>query len=418
MRIAYLSTNYPIPSHTFIQGEIAEIERLGIQVLPIALNRVGEDDVLSDLDRREAARTYYLKATAPAEILAGVLRVAARHPLAFSRVLGRALSDAPAGLRARTIRLAQFVEGLLVWRHCEEHGASAVHAHFGQAPASVASFAVAFGNAVGRKRWTWSVTIHGWHEFAAEVESGLRAKFASADLVVCVSDFTRAQVLRLTPVEDWAKVALVRCGIDAERFSARPYREPAATPKVVVVARLSPEKGHIVLLEAMRRLRRDGCDVSACFIGEGSFRPELEKAAARIGVADAVTFAGAQPPEAVAATLREADVFCLPSYAEGLPVSIMEAMAVGVPVATTYVSGTPELVVDGETGWIVPAGNVELLANALRSALSSPSRRAVVDAGRAAVAARHDRGRNCAELAAHLRRCHGPTPRPGEQRFS
>ncbi|HET7721343.1 MAG TPA: glycosyltransferase, partial [Acidimicrobiales bacterium] len=152
----------------------------------------------------------------------------------------------------------------------------------------------------------------------------------------------------------------------------------------------------------------DGIEVRATFIGDGPFEADLRRAAARLGIADAVTFAGPQPPTAVAATLQQADIFCLPSFAEGLPVSIMEAMATGVPVVTTYISGTPELVEDGVTGWIVPAGNAARLAAAIQDVASNPARAAIVEAARAAVVERHDLASNAKELAEVLMRCHDP----------
>jgi glycosyltransferase involved in cell wall biosynthesis len=152
--------------------------------------------------------------------------------------------------------------------------------------------------------------------------------------------------------------------------------------------------------------------VTATFIGDGDFEDDLRRAAARLGVADVVTFAGPQPPSVVAGTLRDADIFCLPSFAEGLPVSIMEAMAIGVPVVTTYISGTPELVEDGVTGWVVPAGNAARLAAAIRDVTTSPARAGIIEAARAAVVERHDLARNAKELADVLQRCHDPEAAP------
>ena len=413
MRISYLATNYPFVSHTFIQGEVAALEALGVEIVPIALNKVRTADVLSPLDEQEAARTYHVKATPPGEIASTLLGALVRHPLAFLKGLRRSLQGPP-GVREVGRRLFQFAEAVLVWRHCLDRGVTGIHAHFGQAPATVARYAAAFGNdaAGGRgRRWTWSVTIHGWHEFATEDSSDLRAKFADADLVVAISDFTRAQILRLSGSGDWAKIGVVRCGIDVEAFAPREPRPLAEPPVVLVVARLSPEKGHMVLLEAMGLLAERGVEVRARFIGDGPFEHELRKAVRRLGLGGAVELLGPQPPSAVAEALRDADVFCLPSFAEGLPVSIMEAMAIGVPVVTTYISGTPELV-DDTTGWIVPAGNPEALADAIADVLSSPRVAATVEAARDAVLLRHDRSRNSKELADLLERCHHGGARP------
>ncbi len=407
MRVAYLSTHYPSVSHTFIQGEITALEATGIEVLPIALNAPGPGDVQTDLDRAERDRTLYVKAIPRAAMVRTLARTLLRHPGAVVRTGLQALASGRLDLGAGAKAVLQLLEAVLVWDHCQRHGVHAIHAHFGQAPASVAWWVARLGNAIGDERWTWSVTIHGWHEFVTEDTSRLRDKLTAADLVVCVSDFTRAQVLRIAPRSAWDEVAVVRCGIDLEAFAPRASRPVGSPPLVVVTARLAAEKGHLVLLDALRRLADEGMAVHARIIGDGPLRGEIDDAITRLGLDDVVELTGALPPAEVAAALREADVFCLPTFAEGLPVSLMEAMAVGVPVVTTYISGIPELVVDGETGWVVPAGSTEALSGALRDALTSPTRDARIAAALERVRDRHDRVRNAVELERLLVRAHG-----------
>ncbi len=408
MRITYLSTHYPSVSHTFIQGEILALEARGVEVLPTALNPPAAGDLLTELDERERRRTFYVKGVSRPAMARLFATVAVRHPGPFLGGLARALASGRLDLARGFKAVAQFLEGVLIWDHSVRHGSSAIHAHFGQAPAAVAAHAAAFGNAIGAQRWTWSVTIHGWHEFATEDTSQLRAKLAAADQVISISDFTRSQLLRLSGPRGWDRISVVRCGIDLAAFPVRTERPVSSPPVVVVTARLSAEKGHLVLLQALAALRRDGHELRARLIGSGPLAEVIEAEAARLGVADAVELTGALPPLEVARALREADVFCLPTFAEGLPVSIMEAMASGVPVVTTYISGIPELVVDGETGWIVPAGNVDALAAALLAATEGPGRHDVVAAARRAVEERHDRSRNVVELERLLRACHEP----------
>ena len=400
MHIAYLSTHYPSVSHTFIQGEIISLEALGHDVLPMALNTSHDSDVLTDLDRSERRRTFYVKEIPHLTMLRILTVTAIRHPVALIRSLFVAarLGGANVGLGAKSI--LQLAEGLLVWHRCEQEGIRAIHSHFGQAPASVALLAKTFGNFLDADSWTWSMTIHGWHDLANEDTSLLRRKIRAADLVICISDFTRAQLMRLSAPVDWPKINTVRCGVDLDDFPRRASVRPATTePAIVTTARLSPEKGHVTLIEAIGHLRDGGRPVRAVFIGDGPFRDELLAASIRFGVSDLVEFTGALPPSEVAGRLSDADVFCLPSYAEGLPVSIMEAMAVGVPTVATFVAGTPELVVNGRTGWIVPPSNPRLLADAIGDALSNPDRDAIVDEARHAVERSHDRAANSVELA-------------------
>ncbi len=414
MRIAYLSTDYPAVSHTFIQREIHALEARGIEVVPITLNRAPDSQLLSDVDRADAARTFVVKSASPGVVLI-LITTMVRHPLATLRGIRRAFGGTHGDLTRIRKQSLQFLEALLVWRHCRAERCQGVHAHFGQVPATVAWFTAAFANDVSRagsagragRRFTWTVTVHGWHEFATEDTSRLADKLEAADGVVCISHFTRSQLMRIAPVSAWPKIDIVRCGLDLDDFAFRGTRAPSRVPTIVITARLSAEKGHLVAVQALARLRAGGLDVHARFIGSGPFEAALRAAADDAGVADLVEFVGVLPPAMVAAALREADVFCLPSFAEGLPVSIMEAMAVGVAVVTTFISGIPELVVNGRTGWVVPAGDADALADALRSALVSPERDQIVTAAREAVSAAHDIRRNVVDLEAALRRAHG-----------
>lgn len=408
MRIAYLSTDYPAISHTFIQREIHALEARGVEVVPITLNRAPESQLLTDLDRTDAARTFVVK-RADARVALTLATTAVRHPIATVRGLRRAFRGTNGDPTRITKQVLQFLEAIVVWRHCRAERCDGIHAHFGQVPATVAWYTAEFANDVAGhrgRRFTWTVTIHGWHEFVTEDTSRLRDKLAAADGIVCISHYTRSQLMRIGPVSAWEKIDIVRCGLALEEFPFRGTRPIGDRPTIVITARLSPEKGHLVLIRAIARLRAEGFDVAVRCIGAGPFDAELEAAAIDHGVADLVEFTGPMAPSAVAAALRDADAFCLPSFAEGLPVSIMEAMAVGVPVVTTFISGIPELVIDGRTGWVVPAGDDVTLATAVRDALTSTDRDRIVLAARDAVTDAHDIRRNVEGLQAALGRAH------------
>ena len=398
--MAYVAATYP--GVTFIQDEITSLDDRGAEVLRIALNPARDEQVLTDRDASERARTLYVKGSSPARIAKVVLATAVAHPVAFVGGVVRALRAGRTRSGVAVRPLLQFVEALLVWDHCRRHGVRALHAHFAQAPATVAWMAAEMGNAVGGPRWTWGMTIHGPHDFFNEHADLLEVKLARADLVVCISHYTRAQVLRLVRPADREKIRLVLCGIDLERFTEREPRPVASPPVVVTTARLSPEKGHLVLLDAVRQLADEGFEVSVRLIGDGPLRDELRDRIEAMDLSSRVVLTGPLPPERVAAELRAADLFCLPSAAEGLPISIMEAMAVGVPVLSTYVAGIPELLVDDQTGWIVPAGSVDALATGIRTALGSSRRPDVIAAGRRAVEARHDLRASIDELKAQF----------------
>jgi colanic acid/amylovoran biosynthesis glycosyltransferase len=400
-RVAYLTTRYPSVSHSFIQREILALEQAGVEILPMAINPTPDAEVLTETDRRERQRTFAVKAQPATRLAAGAVRALRRRPLGFLAALGVAVRSAGFDAKAALWRAFQLGEATAVWDHCERSGVRHVHAHFGQAPATVAWLTTELGNRLDPDgpRWSWTVTIHGWHEFVNERDAALREKVASARAVVCISDYTRAQLMRIAHPDDWPKLHVVRCGIDTAEFELRPPRLIATPPRVLVVGRLSPEKGHLVLLEAAGILRDRGIRIEMDLVGPGDFAAQLTAAADRLGVGPQTHFLGARSPAEVGKLLRDADVFCLPTFAEGLPVALMEAMAVGVPVVTTYISGIPELVVDGETGLVVPAGRPDLLADAIERLCSEPTLvDALTGAARARVEAQHELERNVVAL--------------------
>ncbi len=396
--ITYLATHFPAVSHTFIADEIDALERLGIDVVTVSINPVGETDVAADSKQRTPTTTY-LKTLSKWRVLAAVGFTALRHP----SVLTIPLRNGPGGVRATLWRYFQLAEAIMTYRVMRRAGSNHVHAHFGQAPASVAWYTtqVAHRHRAGRAN-TWSMTIHGWHEFAGEREAQLREKIAAATFVVAISDFTRAQLYRIADPSDRDKIHVVRCGVDLTRFSMRSDEPATAPPRVAIVARVSPEKGHLVLVEAVAALRSRGVEVAVDVVGpavDGHAKVVRDHAEAA-GVADAFVWHGGLPPDDVAALLAAAQVFCLPTFAEGLPVVIMEAMARGVPVVTTYIAGIPELAINRTTALVVPAARSDLLADALAEVLTDKAlRHRLVAAAATAVHQQHDIAQNASELA-------------------
>ena len=240
--------------------------------------------------------------------------------------------------------------------------------------------------------WSWSVTIHGWHEFVNEREASLRQKVARGrSFVVCISDYTRSQLMRISLPTTGRSCASCAAASTPPRSRDASHGRSASRPGVLMVARLSPEKGHVVLLEAVKLLGDRGMPIEVDLIGPGEFRDGLESAASSLGVDDRVVFLGACTPAEIDEHLAASDVFCLPSFAEGLPVALMEAMAVGVPVVTTYISGIPELVIDGGTGMMVPAGRADLLASAIERLCDDRElNTSIVEAARAKVEEQHE----------------------------
>lgn len=396
--ITYLATHFPAVSHTFIADEVAALRSAGTDIVTISINPPN-DGAASDEQTRQQRATTYLKALPRWKVLATVTATVLRHP----SLLAIPWRGGTGGTRRGLWRHFQLAEAIVVYRLMRRSGSRHVHAHFGQAPATIAWYAteVAHKHRAGRSH-TWSVTVHGWHEFASERESMLREKIAAATFVACVSDYTRAQLCRIADSADRDKIHVVRCGVNLTRFAPRDA-EPTGNPsRIAIVARVSAEKGHLLLADAVAILRARDLDVVVDAIGPDvdGYGDAVRAHARALGVADAFSWHGPMATSEVAANLARAHAFCLPTSAEGLPVVIMEAMAIGVPVVTTYIAGIPELAIDHRTALVVPAGRADLLADALAEVLTDEAlRQKLVHAARSFVRRDYNIAQNVTVLA-------------------
>jgi colanic acid/amylovoran biosynthesis glycosyltransferase len=407
--VGYVLTHYPRVAQTFIAREIDDLEAAGWTVHPLSINPVIDSDLDATGGREKAAATFYIKSAGATTALRAIWRAARRSPGGFVRLAWRAVRTAGTDPKAMLWRLFHLAEGAVVWDHCRTGPVRHLHAHFGQTPATIAWFAAEVGNlgaaSAPGERWTWSFTIHGFQDFVNERDARLDLKARHAAFVVCVSDFTRSQLMRVSDPSCWDRFAVVRCGIDLRAFSPRAQRPPSDPVRIVTVARLSPEKGHVVLLEALRLLTDRGLRAEVEMIGSGEFRDHVAAHADRLGIGEQVHLVGELEPPEVIEHLRSADIFCLPSFAEGLPVSIMEAMAIGVPVVSTYISGIPELAVHQRTALTVPAGSATALAEALAELIDDPGLGdRLAKAARLEVEEHHSSPTNVARLADLLAR--------------
>jgi len=232
----------------------------------------------------------------------------------------------------------------------------------------------------------------------------LGMKIRGAAFVVAISDFGRSQLYRWSRLEEWPKIHVVRCAVDG-RFLGSPRTPTPSAPRLLHVGRLSEQKGQLLLLEALSRVARANLAFELIVIGDGPMRGALEQRARELGVEDRVRFKGLLDGSAVRAEILASRALVMASFAEGLPVVIMEALACGRAVVATSIAGIPELVEPGVSGWLVPAGSTDRLADALRSALvASPAELdRMGEAGAAKVAAAHEASREAAKLAALFR---------------
>lgn len=386
MKVAYLVSKYPAVSHTFVLREVQALRELGVEVDTISVRRASVSDALSAIDREELASTTALLPLTIGRAL-GLVATIARHPGAALRLVAGSVRESNPGLRARLWRAFYAVEALLLFRVLVARGIRHVHVHFANVAADVARLCTRFARDVRPDdRWVWSFTMHGPVELDDVTYWYLPEKATDADLVACISDYCRSQLMAITDEACWSHLEVVHCGIDPSRFAAvdRVGRDGV---EVLCVGQLLPRKGQRVLLDAMARLRDRGVDVRLTLVGDGPSRAALEVAVDELDLRDRVKLTGAVGQDDIRALYAAADVFCLPSFAEGVPVVLMEAMATGLPVVTTPIAGVPELV-DASSGVLVAPGRADLLAEAIEVLARDPARRGAMGrAGRAKVEA-------------------------------
>ena len=363
MILAYLISTYPMPSQTFIRREIVELERQGHAVHRFAARRAGGN--LGDAaDRVENERTKGLIEAGVWRLATALLGAAVGRPRAWFRALAETLRMGMASERGFLRHFVYLAEACLLRRWLEDCGACHLHAHFGTNSADVAVLCRLLGGP------SYSVTIHGPEEFDSPRGFNLRTKIEHAAFVVAISEFTRGQLFRWCRGVDRPKIHVIHCGLDG-MFLARMDSRPPVEPRLVNVGRLSEQKGQFLLIEAAARLRDDGVEFELVIVGDGPMRRELEELISRRDLGEQVRILGFLDNEGVRRELLGARALVLPSLAEGLPVVLMEAFALRRPVISSYVAGIPELVEPGTSGWLVPAGAVEPLAEAMRQALAA-----------------------------------------------
>jgi glycosyltransferase involved in cell wall biosynthesis len=368
-RIAVVCSRYPALSHAFVVREVRALRERGLEVHTFTVRRPPADELLSAEDREEHLRTRALLPPNPLRLAAAHARAALTRPLRYLGALALSLGLSTGGARSLVWRLFYFAEGVLLWDECRRRGLRHLHAHF----ANVGSDASLIASHVGGSGWSWSFMMHGCTELFDERPHRLPEKIRRAALVVCNSHFTRAQLLKLVERDHWDKLHVVPCGIETRSLEPPPRRPAGGPLRILTVGRLVPGKGHALLLEALASLRDQGMRTLATFAGQGPERAALEQLAADLRLD--VRFAGAVGQDELGAYYDDAQLFCLPTLAEGLGVVLLEAMAHGLPVVSTRVMGVPEVVDEGETGLLVLPGRADLLADAIARLGAAPDLR-------------------------------------------
>jgi colanic acid/amylovoran biosynthesis glycosyltransferase len=362
LKIAYFINHYPKISHTFIRREILALERQGFQVERIALR--GWDEVLPDPeDMRERERTHYVLKGGVANLVLSAIGTLLRAPLRFWAALRLAVSLSRESERPLPYHLAYLAEASYLLRWLGRNGARHVHAHFGTNSAEVVLLARVLGGP------SYSFTVHGPEEFMRPME--LAEKTRHSAFVVAISSFCRSQLFVRCCAEDWPKMKVIHCGLEPA-FYAGAAEEITTAPRLVCVGRLCEAKGQLLLVEAAARVVAAGYPIELVLAGDGPLRGEIEESIRKHSLEKHIRITGWIGSSEVRREILAARALVLPTFAEGLPVVIMEAMALRRPVLTTYVAGIPELVRHGENGWLFPAGSVENLAAAMEDCLARP----------------------------------------------
>lgn len=393
-RIAYFTNQYPKVSHSFIRREILALEKQGLKIQRIAL-RGWNDELVDEEDIDERKQTHYVLQGGIIGLLFALTRIILTRPIHFISAFILALKMSYKAERSIPYHFIYLAEACKILPLVKRFGASHVHAHFGTNPAEVVMLMHALGGP------PFSFTVHGPEEFDRPKFIKLGEKIGMAAFVVAISSYGRSQLYRWVGHDHWSKINVVHCGLE-DSFYNVPIKPVPSVPRLVCVGRLCEQKGQLLLVEAAHELAIKNIDFELVLAGDGEMRSEVEKLIEKYELTDRVRITGWISGDQVREEILAARGLVLPSFAEGLPVVIMEAMALRRPVLTTYVAGIPELVRPGENGWLFPAGSVNALESAMADFLSQPDEvlQAMGEAAYQRVIKRHNIDQEAAKLIA------------------
>ncbi len=394
LRLAYLISKYPDVSHTFILREVLALRARGISIEVASINTGPAYHRLTGVEQTEAGRTFYIKAQGAPGVFKAMAWFLVHRPAAL-------LTSALAALRlgaadpARTLLcLFYLIEAAILARWMHRQALTHLHVHFASQAASVALFATYLAPV------TLSMTVHGPDEFYDVPGSFLSAKVARAHFVACISFFAQSQMMKVSAGRYWDKFQIARLGVDTTHFAARPILPSSEPFAILCVGRLVPTKGQRILVQALERLVEAGKPVHLTLVGDGPDRPGLEQLVRHKALTGRVTFTGSINQDHIQDFYAATDIFALASFAEGIPVVLMEAMAMEIPCIATSINGIPELISDGRDGLLVAPSDVDGLAAAITRLIEDPAlRRTLGAAGRLRVQQAYELARSADHLA-------------------
>jgi colanic acid/amylovoran biosynthesis glycosyltransferase len=367
MKIAYLTSFYARASDTFIRNEVVELRARGHTVHTFSIRRAS-DPHLSQEVLAEQATTDYILSHGAGVLLVAILQQTLGHPVATIKACKLAWKTRSPGTTSTLRQLAYLTEAAYLAGRLRRLGVQLLHNHIAENSATVAMLASEMSGV------PFSMTVHGPGIFYHPLNWALPEKIRRSAFTACISHFCRSQCMLFTSPEDWSKLRIVRCAV-GRGFETRSLTPIPAAPRLVCVGRLYAEKGLLVLVEAVAQYVQRGGQCEVVLIGDGPLRASIERMIADRGLQRSIVLRGWQSSAAVADELRRSRAMVVASFAEGLPVVVMEALAMGRPVVSTAIAGIPELVEPGKSGWLVPAGSVDDLAAAIGEVARAESAR-------------------------------------------
>ena len=361
MKIAYLVNKYPKVSHSFIRREISALEASGLPVARFSI-RSCESELVDPKDKLEFEKTQVVLDVGIAGLLVSLLSFAFVKPISLLKGLRLALKISWGSDRGILYHIIYLAEACVLQRWLEEAQVSHLHTHFGTNSTTVAMLCSVMDGP------SYSFTVHGPEEFDRAKNIALTEKINRAKFVVAICSFGKSQLYRWCDYQQWQKIHVVRCGLDNEYFN-QPETIISDVPNLVCVGRLCEQKGQILLLQAVKQLKSEGLPIEVTLVGDGPMRSQIEALICEYGLGSQVKITGWASGTQVQNYITNARALVLPSFAEGLPVVLMEAFALQRPVISTYIAGIPELVQPEVNGWLIPAGSIEALTIAIRKVL-------------------------------------------------
>ena len=370
MRIGYLVSLYPAPSHTFIRREVNAVRAQGVDVLTFSLRAPSAAERSSPDDTQAFDQTFYLLPMPPVRLVRSHVQALMSRPTAYAKTLKLALQHRVPGVKALGLAVAHFAEAMVLACELDKRGVTHLHNHFANSGATVGLLASRY------LQMPWSLTLHGISETDYPAGLLLGAKLEAADFAACVSHFGRAQAMRTLQPKHWDKLFVVRCALDLSQLPKRVERPAGSPVRVVCVGRLSPEKGHIGLLQAYAQARLRGAQASELvLVGDGPEHARIQECIRELGLSQCVHLRGRLAEAETLREVAESDVLVLASFMEGLPVVLMEAMALGLPVIAPRVAGVPELVNEHVHGLLFAPAAWDELATCLHTLLGDSALR-------------------------------------------